>query len=93
GEGSFYLNVEDGDNEEYEVKEVRRPMRRENAKKKRETSSSSSSSVNEEALASLMVNEYAMINESYNVKKTQNQEVCLEIKKRELKLKLQELAI
>ncbi|GKA58568.1 hypothetical protein Tco_0757756 [Tanacetum coccineum] len=53
----------------------------------------SSSSGNEKALASLMVNEYAMINESYKVKRTQNREVFLEIRKRELELKAQELAV
>ncbi|GJS59959.1 villin-4 isoform X2 [Tanacetum coccineum] len=41
----------------------------------------------EEALSTLMGNEYASLNEPYNVKKTQNQEAFLEIRKKELKLK------
>ncbi|GJX86067.1 hypothetical protein Tco_0336841 [Tanacetum coccineum] len=45
----------------------------------------------EEALARLMVNEYEMINEPYNIKKTKNQEAYLEIRTKELELKEKEL--
>ncbi|GKC83634.1 putative calcium-transporting ATPase 11, plasma membrane-type protein, partial [Tanacetum coccineum] len=56
-------------------------------------SSTSPSSNNEDALAMLMVKKYAMVNEPYNVKKTQNQEVFLDIRKKELELEAHELAI
>ncbi|GJY81641.1 hypothetical protein Tco_0494392 [Tanacetum coccineum] len=53
------------DNEEEKVKEVQLTMGSDGAKKKATTSSTSSSYGNEEALARLMVFEYAMLKESY----------------------------
>nr|GEW57195.1 hypothetical protein [Tanacetum cinerariifolium] len=48
---------------------------------------SSAANFNVEALARLMVNEYAMVNDPYNVHKGQNLTELLEIKKKELELK------
>ncbi|GJT81853.1 hypothetical protein Tco_1056195 [Tanacetum coccineum] len=90
-EGSFNLNVEAGEDEKDDVHEVQRPMGMDRAKKKGVASSTSSTSENEEALARLMVNEYATLNELFNVIRYQNREAFLEIKKMELELKEQEI--
>ncbi|GKE59082.1 hypothetical protein Tco_1498267, partial [Tanacetum coccineum] len=70
--------------------EVQRPMGRDTTKNKWAASSVSTTSGNDETLARLMVIEYANLNDSYNVKKTQNWE-ALEIRKNVPKLKEQEL--
>ncbi|GJZ08137.1 hypothetical protein Tco_0542420 [Tanacetum coccineum] len=72
-EGHFNLNTTAKD-EEDEVHEVhpRRPMGRDQAKKKGKgvtSSTSSATAVNVEALARLMVNEYAMANDPYKVQR------------------------
>ncbi|GJU48041.1 hypothetical protein Tco_1217596 [Tanacetum coccineum] len=89
--GHFNLNTTIRD-EEDEVHEVHpcRLMGMDQAKRKRKGATSSASSaadVNVEALAKLMVNEYAMVKDPYNVHKGQNLTELLEIKKKELKLK------
>nr|GEY55376.1 RNA-directed DNA polymerase, eukaryota [Tanacetum cinerariifolium] len=65
-DASINLNVDVGDDEEDEVQELRRSMRKDKVKylkKKWPRSSGSSSSTNDEALATLMVSELAMHNE------------------------------
>nr|GEX85619.1 hypothetical protein [Tanacetum cinerariifolium] len=76
------------DNEEEEVKEVQLTMGSDRAKKKATASSTSSSYCNEEALARLMVFEYAMLNESYLTTEKQDCTEFLEIRRHELELKL-----
>nr|GEY17080.1 hypothetical protein [Tanacetum cinerariifolium] len=74
------MEGEGGDDVEEDLQEVQQPMGRDRAKKKWAASSTSN---NKEALARLMVNEYASLNKSYDVKKTQNREAFLEIKRKE----------
>ncbi|GJR02839.1 hypothetical protein Tco_0525823 [Tanacetum coccineum] len=71
-------------------------MGRDQAKMKRRRATSSTSSgvaVGLEALTRLMVNKYAMVNESYNVQQGQDRTKLLEIKKMELTLKNRKLKI
>ncbi|GKE35187.1 hypothetical protein Tco_1454509 [Tanacetum coccineum] len=89
--GHFNLNttVRDEVDEVHEVHPCRL-MGMDQAKRKRKgvtSSVSSAADVNVEALARLMVNEYAMVKDPYNVHKGQNLTELLEIKKKELKLK------
>nr|GEX28314.1 hypothetical protein [Tanacetum cinerariifolium] len=71
GDASVNLNVDDGDDEEYKVHEVkRRPIVRDKAKilnKKWVRSLGTSSTMNEEALARLMVSEMAIDGELMSV--------------------------
>nr|GFC82637.1 hypothetical protein [Tanacetum cinerariifolium] len=54
---------------------------------------SSAAGVDVEALTRLMVNEYAMVNDLYNVQRGRNLTELLEIKKKELELEDRELKI
>ncbi|GKF34225.1 hypothetical protein Tco_0107425 [Tanacetum coccineum] len=76
GEGSFDLNTTTGDKDD-EVHEVRpsRPMGMDQAKRKGKAATMSTSSavgVDVKELARLMINEYAMANDPYNVQKGHN---------------------
>nr|GEZ01789.1 hypothetical protein [Tanacetum cinerariifolium] len=71
-----------------EVKEVQLTMGSGGAEKKATASSTSSSYCNEEALARLMVFEYAMLKESYLRIEKQDCTEFLEIRRHELELKL-----
>ncbi|GJW58775.1 hypothetical protein Tco_0105506 [Tanacetum coccineum] len=85
--------VEAGGEEEEEVQEVQRPIDWDKAKKKAATSSASSTSGNEEVLARLMISEYAILNEPYLTTKIKDCAAFLEIRKKELELKQQKLAM
>ncbi|GKE20486.1 hypothetical protein Tco_1431998, partial [Tanacetum coccineum] len=97
-EGNFNLNtmVED---EEDEVQEIRpsHPMSRDQAKRKgtwvTSSASSAAAGLNVEALARLMVNEYVVVNDRYNIQKGLNLTELLEIRMKELELKDRELRI
>nr|GEU88526.1 zinc finger BED domain-containing protein RICESLEEPER 2-like [Tanacetum cinerariifolium] len=95
-EASINLNVDVGDDEEDEVKEIRRPTGRDKARgsmKKKGPRSSGSSSTNDEALARLMVSELAMHNERAIEMQKEEHKAFLEIKRREVKCSERELAI
>ncbi|GJX11665.1 hypothetical protein Tco_0201524 [Tanacetum coccineum] len=70
--------------------EVRRPMDRDIARKKAVASSVSSTSGYEDALAWLMVNEYADLTQTYKERKSKNIETFIVIRKREVELRIQE---
>nr|GEU41142.1 hypothetical protein [Tanacetum cinerariifolium] len=72
--GSLNMNMQCGGDKKNNVHEVQRPMGRDTTKKKWAASLPSTTSGNEEKLARLMVIKYANLNDSYNVKKTQNWE-------------------
>ena len=89
-DASFYLNVDAGDDEGDEVQEVeRRPMGRDKvkAKKKGARSSGSTTTMNEEALARLMISEYASHNERALAMKKEERAAFLEIRKREVEIR------
>nr|GEY62048.1 hypothetical protein [Tanacetum cinerariifolium] len=90
---SFNLNTRarDDKDEEEDVQEVQQPMGRDIAKKKGVTSTKSSASSNEDALARLMVNEYVDLTQTYKERKSKNVEAFIEIKKREMDLRAQEI--
>ncbi|GJZ12687.1 zinc finger BED domain-containing protein RICESLEEPER 2-like protein, partial [Tanacetum coccineum] len=95
-DASINLNVDVGDEEEYEVQELRRPMSRDKAvglKKKGPRSSGSSSNTNDEALARLMVIELAMHNERAIGMKKEERLAFLEIKMREVEYRERELVM
>ncbi|GKC73473.1 hypothetical protein Tco_1119356 [Tanacetum coccineum] len=88
GEASINLNGNVGDDEEDEVREIRRPIRRDKAKyaaKKKGSRASGSSSMNDEALARLVVTEMA------NQEKEERL-AFLEIKKREVECRERDVA-
>ncbi|GJZ20945.1 hypothetical protein Tco_0557984 [Tanacetum coccineum] len=92
-QAEYGVYVEAGGEEEEEVQEVQRPIDWDKAKKKATTSSASSTSGNEEALATLMISEYAILNEPYLTTKIKDCAAFLEIRKKELELKQQKLAM
>nr|GEX00468.1 hypothetical protein [Tanacetum cinerariifolium] len=86
-EASINLNVNVGDDEEDEVKEIRRPISRDKTKgsmKKKGPRSSGSSSTNDEALDRLMVSELAMYNERAIKMQKEEHKAFLDIKMREV---------
>ncbi|GJR76644.1 hypothetical protein Tco_0089009 [Tanacetum coccineum] len=96
-ESNFNLNIMVGD-EKDKVQEVRpsHPMSRDQAKRKGKgvtSSASSTTGLNVEVLARLMVNEYVVVNDLYNIQKGQNLTELLEIRMKELELKDRELRI
>ncbi|GKD12481.1 hypothetical protein Tco_1196888 [Tanacetum coccineum] len=97
GDACVNLNVDAGYDEEDEVRDVApRPIGRDkakNLKKKWVGSSGTSSIMNDEALARLMVFELAMHNEHAKEMMKQERAEFLEIKKKEMKIHEQELAM
>ncbi|GKB78399.1 hypothetical protein Tco_0945294 [Tanacetum coccineum] len=88
-EGMITIHNAGCDNEEDEWQEVRisRPMGKDQAKRKGKgvsSAASSTSGIVMEALVRLTVNEYAMVNDSYNIQKGQNLTKLFDIKKKEL---------
>ncbi|GKE39906.1 hypothetical protein Tco_1463311, partial [Tanacetum coccineum] len=85
--------MEARDEEGEEVQEVRRPIGMDRTKKKAVASTTSSTTDTDEALARLMVSEYAFQNEPYMTTKKHDRIAFLEIKRHELELKQQELSM
>nr|GEV85464.1 hypothetical protein [Tanacetum cinerariifolium]GEV86943.1 hypothetical protein [Tanacetum cinerariifolium] len=88
---TFNLNSTVG-NEEDEVHEVcpSRPIGRDEAKRKEKAETSSTSLATDfdvKSLAKLMVNEYACVNDLYNVKKGEEIKMELELKAAELEIR------
>ncbi|GKE94366.1 hypothetical protein Tco_1579221, partial [Tanacetum coccineum] len=84
---SFNLNVDAGDEDENEVQEVPRPMGRDKAKgskKKGVGSSGSSMNMIDEALARLLVSEFATQTASAMAMKKEERAAYMEIKKMEV---------
>ncbi|GKA19904.1 hypothetical protein Tco_0699819 [Tanacetum coccineum] len=79
--GSFYLNTQAVDDKEEDVQEVQRPMGIEMTNNKAAASSKSSACGNEDALAKLMVNEYADLTQPYKERKSKCVESFLDIRR------------
>ncbi|GJU32749.1 CDPK-related kinase 3 [Tanacetum coccineum] len=94
GEDLFNLNVEAGEEEEEEVKDVRRPMDMDRAKKKAVASSIPSTSFaadSDETLASSMVTGYASQTDSFMSMKKEDHVAFLEINRMDIEMQKNKL--
>ncbi|GJR53321.1 hypothetical protein Tco_1403842 [Tanacetum coccineum] len=96
GDASFNLNVDAGDEDENEVREISRPMGRDKArclKKKGTGSFGSSVNMTDEALARLMVSELATQTASAMTMNKEERATYMEIKRREVECRERELEL